>query len=96
MLNCHINADARPLSSAIPGLADASIKGQWSFGSKRGALLIMSNPLCSYIPHGTILKHLAEVETLKKMYLVTEVFSCPAYSLYLSNGSEFLLLFTFG
>jgi len=74
--------------TAIPGLADASIKGQWSFGSKRGALLVMANPLCSYIPPATILKYLAEVEALKDMFLVTEVFSCPAYSLYLSNGSN--------
>jgi hypothetical protein len=76
------------LSNAIPGLANASIKGQWTFGSKRGALLIMAKPRCFYIPRGVILKHLAEVEALKDMSLVTEVFSCPAYSLYLSNGSE--------
>jgi len=74
--------------SAIPGLADASIKGQWIFGSRRGALLIMAHPRCSYIPPATILKYLAEVEGLKDMFLVTEVFSCPAYSLYLSSGTN--------
>jgi len=72
----------------IPGLAEASIKGQWTFGHKRGALLVMAYPRCSYIPPATILKHLAEVQALEDMYLVTEVFSCPAYSLYLSSGSN--------
>jgi len=74
--------------SGIVGLADASIKGQWSFGRERGALLIMAYPRCSYIPRDTFLKHIAEVEALKDMALVTEVFSCPAYSLYLSNKSK--------
>ena len=74
--------------SGISGLAEASIKGQWAFGSKRGALLIMAHPRSSYIPRDTILKHLAKVQALKNRYLVTEVFMCPAYCLYLSNGSE--------
>ena len=76
------------LFSNIPGLDDALIKGQWAFGSKRGALLIMAHPRCFYIPPATLLKHLAEVQALKDMFLVTEAFSCPAYSLYLSSGSE--------
>ena len=50
----------------------------------------MAHPRCSYIPPATILKHLAEVKALEDMFLVTEVFSCPAYSLYLSSGSEYL------
>jgi len=72
----------------IAGLANASIKGQWSFGSKRGALLIMAQPRSSYIPRDSLLKHLAEVEALKNMFLVTEVLCCPAYSLYLSSGNN--------
>jgi hypothetical protein len=72
----------------IPGLAEASIKGQWAFGSTRGALLIMAHPRTSYIPRDTILKDLAEAPTLKDMLLVTEVFACPAYSLYLSSGNS--------
>jgi len=74
--------------SGIAGLADASIKGQWSFGRERGALLIMAYPRCSYIPRESLLGHIAEVEALKDMVLVTEVFCCPAYSLYLSNKSK--------
>lgn len=75
------------LSEAL-GIAKASVKGQWVFGSKRGALLVMAQPRSSHIPPGVILKHLAKVEALKDMYLVTETYSCPAYSLYLSSGSE--------
>ena len=52
----------------------------------------MAYPRCSYIPPATILKYLAEVEALIDMLLVTEVFSCPAYSLYLSSGSECLVI----
>jgi hypothetical protein len=48
----------------------------------------MAQPRSSYIPRDTVLKHLAEVQALKDMFLVTEVFLCPAYCLYLSSGSE--------
>jgi len=74
--------------SEIPGLAEASIQGQWAFGSTRGALLLMAHPRSSYILGDTLLKHLIKVKALKDMFLVTEVFSCPAYSLYLSNKRE--------
>ena len=52
----------------------------------------MAYPRCSYIPPATILKYLAEVEALKDMFLVTEVFVCPAYSLYLSSGCKCLVI----
>jgi len=71
----------------VVGLADASIKGQWAFGSDRGALLIMAHPRSSRIPPANLLKHLADVQLLRNMCLVTEVFSCPAYSFYLSSKS---------
>ena len=74
--------------SEIPGLTEASIQGQWAFGSTRGALLLMAHPRSSYILDDTLLKHLTKVEALKDMFLVTEVFLCPAYSLYLSSGRE--------
>jgi hypothetical protein len=74
--------------SEIPGLAEASIQGQWTFGSTRGALLLMAHPRSSYILGDTLLKHLAKVQALDGMFIVTEVFLCPAYSLYLSSGRE--------
>ena len=48
----------------------------------------MARPRCSYIPQNSVLRHLANVKALEDMCLVTEVFSCPAYSFYLSNKSE--------
>ena len=74
--------------SEVPGLAEASIQGQWAFGSTRGALLLMAHPRSSYILGDTLLKRLTKVQALKDMFLVTEVFLCPAYSLYLSSGRE--------
>ena len=77
-------------ASEIAGLANASIKGQWKFGAKRGALLIMSGVVSSYIPPRVLLRHLVDMPIFKNKVLVTEVFSCPAYSLYLSTASEWL------
>ncbi|KAF9461885.1 hypothetical protein BDZ94DRAFT_1298991 [Collybia nuda] len=70
------------------GLAEASIRGQWQFGKRRGALLIMSQPRSQHIPSNTFLKDLIGISKLKDKALVTEVVSCPAYSLYLSGANE--------
>jgi len=72
----------------VVGLANASIKGQWKFGSRRGALLIMSRPLSSYVPPKVLLKHLVDIPIFKNKVLVTEVVTCPAYSLYLSTANN--------
>jgi len=72
----------------VAGLADTSIKGQWEFGSKRGALLIMSRPRSSYLPPKVFLKQLVDIPALRDKSLVTEVISCPAYSLYLSSANK--------
>jgi len=72
----------------VAGLANASIKGQWKFSSRRGALLIMARPLSSYIPPKVLLKHLVDIPIFKDKVLVTEVISCPAYSLYLSSANS--------
>jgi len=49
----------------------------------------MAHPRSSYMPGDTLLKHLAKVQALDDMFLVTEVCLCPAYSLYLSSGGNF-------
>ena len=74
--------------SEIPGIAEASAKGQWKFAKKRGALLVMHQPRNDYIPPKVLLKKLIKVPDLKNKYLVTETFTCPAYSLYLSSGGK--------
>jgi len=75
----------------VPGLAEASIKGEWQFGKKRGALLIMDRPRISHIPPNELLKQLVDVHTLEDKVLVTEVVSWPAYSLYLSSKQTDLI-----
>ncbi|KAJ6532885.1 hypothetical protein DFH09DRAFT_1043901 [Mycena vulgaris] len=72
----------------VPGLAEASIKGQWKFKTgKTGALLVMAKPRSALIANG-LLKHLVDIPALKNKYLVTETVSCHAYSMYLSSKSE--------
>jgi len=75
----------------IDGFASASIKGQWKFGPKRGAVLLVSRPRSTHVPPKVLLKHLIDFPVFKNKVLVTEVISCPAYSLYLSNPDEDVL-----
>lgn len=72
----------------VAGLSQASIKGEWHFQrGKRGALLIMHNPRQEYIPRGRVLETMYKVPDLKDMHIVTSVFKCPAYIIYLSDKS---------
>ena len=77
----------------IQGIADASIKGVWQFGGKRGALLIMSHPRIESMP-AELLEYLTSSplnekgSLFKEKGLVTEIHTCPAYSLFMSAGSE--------
>jgi hypothetical protein len=48
----------------------------------------MGHPRISYIHGDTPLNHLTKIQALNDMFLVTEVFLCPTYSLYLSSGRE--------
>jgi len=74
----------------VPGLAEASIKGRWDFGSERGALLVIVNPRISYIHSKVLLADLSTMDLFSGGHksLVTEVVSCPAYCSYLSNKSN--------
>ncbi|KAF8573970.1 hypothetical protein K439DRAFT_1642559 [Ramaria rubella] len=69
-----------------PGLR-ASIQGRWEFGANRGALLIMARPRIDSIPFSALSK-LNDHPSLKGKSLVTAVFACLAYSIYLSNGKK--------
>ncbi|KAG2115695.1 hypothetical protein BD769DRAFT_1629906 [Suillus cothurnatus] len=61
----------------VPGLGQASIKGEWQFQrGKRGALLIMHNPRQEYVPRGRILEALYKVPELKDMHIVNSIFKC--------------------
>jgi len=73
-------------SADVAGLANASIKVKFKIRSgHRGAFLAMYSPRTVDLPKNVLLHKLAELEPLKKKYLVTSVFSCPAYSLCLTD-----------
>ncbi|KAG1719556.1 uncharacterized protein EDB91DRAFT_1288309 [Suillus paluster] len=70
------------------GLPTASIKGTWQVKKgTTGAVLLMNNPRIKHIT-SDVLGKLASIQLLQSMHLVTKVFYCPAYSLYLSDTSE--------
>ena len=48
----------------------------------------MHKPRTTYTPPKVLLKALVDIPELKDKYLVTETFTCPAYSLYLSSGGK--------
>lgn len=64
-----------------------AFKGQWKFDKSRGALLVMDQPETTVIAD-QLLTALIGIKKLRGRYLVTEVFSCPDYVLYLSNKSQ--------
>ncbi|KAG2106207.1 uncharacterized protein F5147DRAFT_701415 [Suillus discolor] len=76
-----------PESEGVPGIATATIKGTWQFRrGTTGALLIMNKPRIKTITPD-VLGKLSSIEFLKSVHLVTKVFYCPAYTLYLSDKS---------
>ncbi|KAG2129591.1 hypothetical protein DEU56DRAFT_816898 [Suillus clintonianus] len=73
--------------AGVPGIAAASIKGTWQIKKgTTGAVLLMNKPRIKHITPN-ILGKLANIELLQNVHLVTKVFYCPAFSLYLSDKS---------
>ncbi|KAH8105761.1 hypothetical protein DFH11DRAFT_1277520 [Phellopilus nigrolimitatus] len=71
----------------VTGFANACLKGQWKFNHSRGALLIMHMPSITRVPDEFLDKSLAD-GLLRDKTLVTRVYKCPAYALYLSNKTN--------
>ncbi|KAI6024212.1 hypothetical protein EDC04DRAFT_2725496 [Pisolithus marmoratus] len=72
----------------VMGLATASLKADFQFSlGKRDAFLVMHSPRMEYFPPSAVLEQLYHIPALADMYLVTSVFTCPAFSLYLSDKS---------
>ncbi|KAL5501092.1 hypothetical protein ACEPAH_9479 [Sanghuangporus vaninii] len=65
-------------------IAETSFKAQWQFDSSRGALLVMIKPRMTVLPN-ELLNACIGNELLERKTVVVEVFSCPAYAMYLSN-----------
>ena len=63
-MSVQMNTDHGNAGEAA-GLADASIKGRWEFGNRRGAFLIISRPHSSYIPPKVVFKQLVDIPELK-------------------------------
>ncbi|KAJ7842648.1 hypothetical protein B0H14DRAFT_1026643 [Mycena olivaceomarginata] len=73
----------------VPGLAEASLKGHWTFkAGQTGALLAMAEPRSTLLPSDVLRTRLADVPALRGKSLVTETVACHAYTLYLSSSSE--------
>ncbi|KAG2108506.1 uncharacterized protein F5147DRAFT_576935 [Suillus discolor] len=65
-----------------------SFKAEFQFQEgKRGAVLVMRKPQQEYIPQGRVLSIIHEAHQLKDKYIVSSIFTCPGYYLYLSNRS---------
>ncbi|KAI0308605.1 hypothetical protein OF83DRAFT_1160537 [Amylostereum chailletii] len=76
------------VSVEIAGLADAAVKAEFGFDSKRGALLVMHKPRTTRVPPEflrAVTASSAATAALQGKALVTEAFACPAFVLYLSN-----------
>ncbi|KAG2130421.1 uncharacterized protein EDB93DRAFT_1108410 [Suillus bovinus] len=73
--------------AGVPEISAASIKGTWQVKKgATGAVLLMNNPRIKHITSDALGK-LARIKLLQSMHLVTKVFYCPAFSLYLSDTS---------
>ncbi|KAH8105755.1 hypothetical protein DFH11DRAFT_1277139 [Phellopilus nigrolimitatus] len=81
---CELGAD---INVNVADFAEASLKGQWKFNESRGALLIMHVPRITRVPDEFLAESLGR-GLLKGKTLVTHVYSCPAYALYLSNKTS--------
>ncbi|KAJ8591016.1 hypothetical protein M405DRAFT_735836 [Rhizopogon salebrosus TDB-379] len=74
-------------TAEVPGFDNAFLKGTWEFEKHTtGALLLMHSPRMRYITSDTLGK-LSTIRLLRDMHLVTKVFYCPAYFMYLSDKS---------
>ncbi|KAG1769066.1 hypothetical protein EV702DRAFT_708449 [Suillus placidus] len=73
--------------AGVPGIAAASIKGTWHVKKgTTGAVLLMNKPRMKRIS-SDVLGKLSSIGLLQSVYLVTKVFYCPAFSMYLSDKS---------
>ncbi|KAH8105759.1 hypothetical protein DFH11DRAFT_1277388 [Phellopilus nigrolimitatus] len=89
---CELGAD---IGVNVAGVTNAYLKGQWQFNQSRGAFLIMHMPRITRVPDEFLAESLAR-GLLKGKTLVTHVYSCPAYALYLSNKTNETVKITLG
>lgn len=72
----------------LAGMVDVALAGTWKFGEKRGAVLLMHLPQLWKIPNMKLLDKLIDVPEVKGKYIVSDAYTCPASSLYISGKSH--------
>ena len=70
----------------MPGLAEASIKGEWEFHGDRDALPVMYRPQKTSVPR-SLLDYLEGNTIFEDKSVVTSLYSCSGYFFFLCNGS---------
>ncbi|TFY79557.1 hypothetical protein EWM64_g4456 [Hericium alpestre] len=74
-------------TAAYPGIASSHIKGRWSFGRGRGAVVVLHKPVEKMIKDRSMLLPKL-TDTLKDRALVTSVFECGMFALLLTQKAE--------
>ncbi|KZP14090.1 hypothetical protein FIBSPDRAFT_1048977 [Athelia psychrophila] len=70
------------------GMVGVALTGTWEFSGQRGAVLLMHSPQLWTIPNNKLLNRLVDGNELEGKYIVSEVYACPAVSLYLSHKDD--------
>ncbi|KZP03300.1 hypothetical protein FIBSPDRAFT_845092 [Athelia psychrophila] len=78
----------------LAGMTDVALTGTWEFSGTRGAVLLMHLPQLYTIPNNKLLNRVLDVKELKGKYIVSDAYTCPASSLYLSGKSAEKVTFT--
>ncbi|KAG8897421.1 hypothetical protein FRB99_008161 [Tulasnella sp. 403] len=82
-----VEFNAGPDVAAIGGDVPASVGGKWEFSKgKRGALLVMARPRLTHITN-EILGTLSKIKPLVEKSVVVQVYTCPAYVMYMTEKS---------
>ena len=85
-----LNANRFVSREVIP-YANFTLKAKFQFGRRTGAFLAMYKPFLTKLPDKLLVDHLHDPSSpLRRKKIVTSVYSCNSYALYLSNGREYL------
>jgi hypothetical protein len=77
---------------SMPGSPSLEFSTEFQFDKHRGAFLVMHNPRMTVVPDEFCFQSV-NIELLKGKHVVTEVFTCDGFLMYLSNKSKFFRIF---
>lgn len=81
---------------SIPNIADCELKAGWAYEKDRHAALVMIDPVLVEIPYeGNIRRFLLARPKLKNKVVVTKLYKCTSYAIFLANGKSGLAYFGF-